>query len=196
MNFIERFLKDLKEATDEDFKNDKEGIENDEEDIENEEEDIENDEIKRTGGNPFFNKLKEFFNLDGEGEDECNFTFDFDDDGETIKNIDDSQYKISQKEAFEIANLNRNLKSDFVRNVEDCITYLLFKKYATDITTINGKKYWNVKVLEADYSTIEDDEFGTIFSDGTYREKYAKEKLNKLSCLIDVDTGEYKYYPL
>ena len=24
----------------------------------------------------------------------------------------------------------------------------------------------------------------------------AKEKLNKLSCLIDVDTGEYKYYPL
>ena len=187
MNFIERFLKDLADATDED-------MEDYEEDIEDCEEDIKNDEMERTGGNPLFNKIKELFDLDGEGE--CNFTFDFDDDGETIKNIDDSQYKISQKEAFEIANLNQNLKSDFVRNVEDGITYLSFKKYATDIKTINGKKYWNMKGLEADYSTVEEDGDCTIFSDGTYREEYSKEELDKLNCLIDVDTGEYKYYPL
>lgn len=155
------------------------------------------DEIKKESRKMFFlDRIRKHINKNSFEDDECEFTFDFDDYGETIKNIDDSQYKISQKEAFEIANLNRNLKSDFVRNVEDCITYLAFKKYATDITTINGKKYWNVRVLEADYSTIEEDGFGTKFSDGTYREKYSKEKLDKLSCLIDVETGEYKYYPL
>lgn len=105
-----------------------------------------------------------------------------------------SQYPISPYQAFKIAELNNNLKSDYFRTACKYISYLDFTNCNVDLVDgNNGSKYWFVKITEAKFSSISisEDDFSTTCCDG----KLGKNDLKNLQCLIDVNTGEYIYYP-
>lgn len=153
-----------------------------------------NKEVQSTSPR-FMDKLKDYLFCDEESDEEIDYNI-LEYERKKIDNIDDSEYKISKQEAFRIANLNQNLKTDFKHNIEEHITYLSFKKYDANIITINSKKYWQIKVHDAEFGAIETDSSGTTFLDGEYTKEASPDKINKLSCLVDVDTGEYKYYPI
>ena len=101
-------------------------------------------------------------------------------------------FKISEAEALEIANRNENLKSDFCRNSRrKYITYLRFDQTEIGIVKLEGKKYWQIQILDGDISGIDYKDEEECFWDGFF----GKDDLRKLRCLIDVGTGEYIYYP-
>ena len=107
-----------------------------------------------------------------------------------------SKYPISEYQAFQIANENQNLKTDYYRNSDKRITYLNFTNCKIKLLTKSKKKYWHIKITEGKVSWIDYDEENTdefpepIFCDGFL----IKEDFKKLQCLIDVNTGEYIYY--
>lgn len=104
----------------------------------------------------------------------------------------ESEFPISQYQAFKIAERNENLKSDFFRNADEYISYLDFTDCKIELLKLNDKQYWHIKITNGDVSSIYTDEFGnSTFTDGTFGE----ESLKKLQCLVDVNTGEYIYYP-
>lgn len=104
----------------------------------------------------------------------------------------ESEFSISQYQAFKIADRNENLKSDFFRCVDKYISYLDFTDCKIELLKLNDKKYWHIKITDGDISSIYTDEFGnSTFTDGTFGE----ESLKKLQCLVDVNSGEYIYYP-
>lgn len=116
-----------------------------------------------------------------------------------IDKLDKShEYTISKYEAFQIANQNGNLKTDFCKNTFENITYLYFSNCTVDLLKANDKKYWHVKITDGKMSWVtseedEADEFSNLtFCDGTF----SKEDFEKLQCLIDVETGEYTYFPV
>ncbi len=100
-------------------------------------------------------------------------------------------YPILRSEAFKIANRNQNLKSDFCRNDKRDISYLSFDKWDIDIKKIDDNTYWKVQILKGDISWIKNENKCTTNFDGFLVEK----DLKKLCCLINVETGEYKYFP-
>lgn len=105
-----------------------------------------------------------------------------------------SEYPISPYQAFKIAEQNNNLKSDYFRNTCKYISYLDFSNCKVDLVDgDNGRKYWFVKITEGEFSSIStsEDDSSTIFSDG----KLGNDDFKLLQCLIDVNTGEYIYYP-
>lgn len=105
-----------------------------------------------------------------------------------------SKYPISPYEAFKIAEHSNNLKSDYFRNANKYISYLDFSNCEVNlIDDTNGKKYWHVKITEGEFSSIStsEDDYSTTFSDGYLDENDFK----MLQCLIDVNTGEYIFYP-
>lgn len=107
-----------------------------------------------------------------------------------------NKYPISEYQAFQIANENQNLKSDYCRNTYEKITYLNFTNCTIKLLTKNKKKYWHIKITGGKKSWIDFNEENnkkfteTIFYDGFLIE----EDFKKLQCLIDVNTGEYTYY--
>lgn len=111
-----------------------------------------------------------------------------------IKDNDDTTYPISKATAIDIASENQNLKSDFLRNTTyRHVSWLSFNDFFVKLVEVNNRKYWNIQVCSADishmYYNYEED--STYHSDGWVGE----ENLAKLSCLIDVQTGEYIYSP-
>ena len=104
----------------------------------------------------------------------------------------ESYFPISQYQAFKIAEQNENLKSDYFRNADKYISYLDFTDCQIELLKLNDKQYWLIKITDGEVSSIYTDEFGnSTFTDGTFGE----EPLKKLQCLVDVNTGEYIYYP-
>lgn len=107
-----------------------------------------------------------------------------------------SKYPISEYQAFQIANENQNLKTDYYRNSDKKITYLDFTNCNVKLVTKSKKKYWHIKITDGKVSWIEFNEKNTdeftepIFCDGFL----IKKDFKKLQCLIDVNTGEYIYY--
>lgn len=121
-----------------------------------------------------------------------------------IEQLDKSNiYPISQYQAFQIANKNCNLKTDYKKNADKCIVSLDFSDFKIDlINSNNKKKYWLIKITEGDYKYVtpyydeEDDDDDILFrSDVSAHRFLDKKDLKKLQCLIDVNTGEYIYYP-
>ncbi len=101
-------------------------------------------------------------------------------------------YPIKRSMAEEIARKSFTLKTDFCRNSKrENITFLGFDDYSIDIIEKEGKKYWQYQVFNGDISWIEKSRWGETFCDG----KLCDEDLNYLRCLIDVETGDYTYYP-
>lgn len=108
------------------------------------------------------------------------------------KQLDEKyNYPILRSEAFKIAIRNQNLKSDFCRNDKRDISYLSFDKWDIDIKKIDDNTYWKVQILKGDISWIKNENKCTTNFDGFLVEK----DLKKLCCLINVETGEYKYFP-
>ncbi len=106
-----------------------------------------------------------------------------------------SIYPISPYQAFKIAEENHNLKSDYFRNADKFISYLDFTDCKIDLVDgSNENKYWLIQVTEGKFSSIsssDDDDLTTTYIDGFLTKKDFK----LLRCLIDVNTGEYIYYP-
>jgi hypothetical protein len=101
-------------------------------------------------------------------------------------------FPILRSQAIEIADRNENLKTDFCRNSDRSnISFLCFSKWKINVVKLNGKKYWQIQILGGDVSGIEFLEDGTKYWDGHFLEK----DLKLLRCLIDVENGEYIYYP-
>lgn len=104
-----------------------------------------------------------------------------------------SEYRISPYEAFQIASKNENLKTDYFKRASEFISYLDFTDCKYELVDgDNGKKYWLIRITEGDISSIYTDEnLNSTFADGNLTE----EDSPKLQCLIDVETGEYIYFP-
>ena len=96
-------------------------------------------------------------------------------------------YNIKYDDIINIVNNRLNLKTDFVRNYGKGITYISFDDYVVDLFNINAKKYYVVSVISGDISGMDDN----MMWDG----KLDDEDLKLLRCLIDVENGEYRYYP-
>lgn len=144
------------------------------------------------------NLMKKIFNIFSNNKDDDESIFDtFLID--PIEKLDKTNtYPISQYEAFQIANKNCNLKTDFYRNTLKNISYLYFSNCDVDLKTINDKKYWQIKITDGEISWLEYNEDETdsfnapIFCDGYFGE----DDFEKLQCLVDVETGEYTYFPV
>lgn len=107
------------------------------------------------------------------------------------KEIDESLFKIKKQDAFDIADLDENLKSDYYKNTkrEGNIT-LLFNDNRVKLINLDGRKYWCVQILDADVEGV------TYISEEEEKENcFSTEDMKILRCLIDVETGEYVYYP-
>lgn len=100
---------------------------------------------------------------------------------------------ISKRKAYEIAQKNENLKTDYFRKSgRGYLSYISFIDEEIELVEINNKKYWQIQILGGNVSGIEDTEDGgTRYWDGFFGE----DDLRKLRCLIDTETGEYIYYP-
>ena len=105
--------------------------------------------------------------------------------------LEDSKYDfpIKRSQAIGIANRNKNLKTDYCKNSSKLITYLSFNKFDVDVVEKNDRKYFQVQVKGGEISWVEDDSY----YDGDLC--YEGEDEDILRCLIDVETGEYIYYP-
>ena len=104
----------------------------------------------------------------------------------------DENFNISKSDAFYIANQNENLKTDYYRRRKGNITYIGFNDKSIKLVSLNNKKYWQIQILDGEVSGIDyNGEYETCW-DGFF----SKSDLKKLRCLIDVDTGEYIYYPI
>lgn len=107
------------------------------------------------------------------------------------------EYPISKYEAFQIANQNGNLKTDFYKHTSERITYLYFSNCKIDLLKRNNKKYWHIKITDGDMSwiTSKEDDDADVFSNLTFCDgTFSKEDFDKLQCLVDVETGKYIYF--
>lgn len=116
---------------------------------------------------------------------------------ESIKKLkeEDAKYNfpILRSKALEIANRDENLKTDYCRNTSrGNISYICFTDKKIEVVEIENKKYWQIQILSGDVSGMEVNRKESYNWDGWLGDK----DLNLLRCLIDVETGEYIYYPL
>lgn len=117
--------------------------------------------------------------------------------GDEPKNIDElnqHKYKVSVRRALKIANKDETLKTDFMKKNwqerQEVITYIKFRDKKVDYIELNGRGYWQIQVTSGDISGRRGEK-GEIWWHGSIVE----ETSNLLRCLIDVETGEYRYYP-
>lgn len=110
-----------------------------------------------------------------------------------LKNDDDKYpYPIKKSKAISIAKRDNTLKTDFCRNTDrQGISYLGFYSYDINVVKKDNKTYWEFQVFDGDISWIEFTDDNTTYYDG----KLSDEDLKYLRCLIDVETGDYIYYP-
>ena len=134
-----------------------------------------------------FQKIRNIFNTDSDD--------DYTDDTDYYlfeSNIDKlektSQYAISPYKAFKIAEQDNNLKTDFFRIDSRYISYLSFDDCKVELVDgDNNRKYYLINITKGEVSWID----GETFYDGFLVDK----DFDLLQCLIDVETGEYIYYP-
>lgn len=107
---------------------------------------------------------------------------------------DDARYDfpIKRSVAIEIAKNNNTLKTDFCRNSDrKGISFLGFNDYTINVIEKNEKKYWQFQVLSGDISWIIFDKDEQTYCDG----RFGDSDINFLRCLIDVESGDYIYFP-
>lgn len=101
-------------------------------------------------------------------------------------------FPIKRSMAINIAQKNNTLKTDFCRNSDRIgISFLEFDNYTIDVIEKNEKKYWQFQVLSGDISWIEYDRNNETYCDGMLE----KDDLKFLRCLINVESGDYIYFP-
>ncbi len=100
----------------------------------------------------------------------------------------DDIYPISKYEAYQIANKENNLKNDFCKELNKYYTGIWFNDYKIKLVKIKNRKYWFIKIIDADISWNDNG----VLCDGFA----TKKDLEKLKCYIDVITGQYIYYKI
>lgn len=126
------------------------------------------------------------------GKYNCNKREIIQEPDENIEDDNPYNFNISKSDAFYIANQNENLKTDYYRRRKGNITYIGFNEKSIKLVSLNKKIYWQIQILDGEVSGIDyNGEYETCW-DGFF----SKSDLKKLRCLIDVDTGEYIYYPI
>ena len=111
------------------------------------------------------------------------------------KNIaDEGSFKIKKSDAFNLAGVAEKLKADFLKNTKRVgeITSLYFHDKSTKLIKVNGRNYWCVQILDADI--LENTDLDSQM-DEERDMSFTTEDMLFLRCLIDVETGEYVYYP-
>lgn len=117
-------------------------------------------------------------------------------------------YPVTREAAKKIASKSKNLRRDYSQMTNNTIG-ILFDRMEVRAVSKKGRAYWQVQVLSATtYDCVEPDEEDMNFfqkliyrhSPGDFMEHldgeiYEKEDLDLLRCLIDMQTGEYIYYP-
>lgn len=110
----------------------------------------------------------------------------------TEEEHEESPFPISENKAKEIANRNDTLKTDFCINSDrNGITFIGLYNSSTKLVEKKSKKYWQYEVVSGDISWMEINDEGETYCDGWL----TKDDLKLLRCLIDVETGDYTYYP-
>lgn len=118
-------------------------------------------------------------------------TFLFGDD-EKEKEDGKYPYPISKTLAIKIAEENYTLKEDFLKIINSNeISFVHFYDYTTDVIEKDGRKYWQIQANKGKYFWVE------------LKRKHANHKERELNaddfrllrCLIDVENGDYIYYP-
>lgn len=139
------------------------------------------------------NKLKK--NIDKENydsKDKLDFLSFPDDLYDKKKDDDKYSYPILRSKAISIAKKNGTLKTDFCRNSNNKgISYLGFTTYDIKPIEKDNKTYWLFQVFDGDISWIEFNDNNTTYCDG----RFSDDDIKYLRCLIDVNTGDYIYYP-
>lgn len=136
-------------------------------------------------------RLSKMFEKNNDENDKLDILFQTDTEINN-ENAEESPFPISKQKAKEIAQRNNTLKTDFTRNSKrEGITFIGLYNATVELIEKNEKKYWQYEVLSGDISWMEFDERGDTFCDGGLTE----EDLKLLRCLIDVETGDYTYYP-
>ena len=104
----------------------------------------------------------------------------------------ESSFKIKMADAFNIVGVADRLKADFLKHTKRVgeITSLNFNDNSTKLLTINGRNYWCVQIIDADI--LEKD---ACITDEDSDNGFTTDDMLFLRCLIDVETGEYVYYP-
>lgn len=142
-----------------------------------------------------YSKLKEIFKLENdkiEDKEFLNFLDGLKENDEDKNDDDNYPYPIKKSMAIEIARAPSTLKTDFCRNSNRSrVTYLGFNSSKVSVIEKDGRKYFQYQVLDGDISWIDDSDYGTTYCDGFF----TSDDLKYLRCLIDVETGDYIYYP-
>lgn len=134
-----------------------------------------------------FKKIRNIFSPDSD-EDYTDDTDYYSFESNIDKLEKKSQYPISPYQAFKIAEQDNNLKTNFFRLDSRYISYLGFDDCKVELVDgDNNRKYYLVNITKGEISWLDDDTFyDGIFCDNDF---------DLLQCLIDVETGEYIYYP-
>ena len=98
------------------------------------------------------------------------------------------KYPISQYDAFEIAYKDDNLKNDYFKRDKRNITNIEFKNCDITLKEIEENPFWHIRITDGEVSWIEGSKYQED-CDGVFDEK----DLEKLQCLVNAKTGEYKY---
>lgn len=113
----------------------------------------------------------------------------FTDAPDNIDEIAKEDYPISITKALIIANKIENLKTDYARVYQEryhkVVGFLKFTDKEVELVEINNRKYWKIQVTDGEISSRAQG----CFFDGRLG------KSGLLVCLVDVETGEYIYYP-
>lgn len=108
---------------------------------------------------------------------------------------DDSSFKIKKSQAFDIADLDNNLKKDYYKNTKrGGKVELLFNDNRVNLIKLDGRNYWCVQILDADLYGLQLED-SSLDDDDDDANLFTTEDMKILRCLIDVETGEYVYYP-
>lgn len=108
---------------------------------------------------------------------------------------DDSSFKIKKSQAFDIADLDNNLKKDYYKNTKrEGKVELLFNDNRVNLIKLDGRNYWCVQILDADLYGLQLED-SSLDDDDDDANLFTTEDMKILRCLIDVETGEYVYYP-
>lgn len=122
-------------------------------------------------------RLREIFNLDYDNDIPIKIE-------NKESKISSYKYSITEYEALKIA--KKNLTKEYIRILKNNdITYVSLYLKMTKIVEYNAKKYYYIKASGGEVSGIEKDTY--------WDREITKEDYKKLRCLIDVDTGDYKY---
>ncbi len=117
----------------------------------------------------------------------------FEDEPKNIDELNQHEYKISVRKALNIANKDETLKTDLFKKYkqekQEFITYLEFRDKKIDYIELNGRGYWQIQVTSGEIAGRGGKE------DLRWHGRIDEETSKLLRCLIDVETGEYIYYP-